>query len=264
MKPGIYYGMPFAEYTAIKAFSFSGAKELNKSPAHYKIWVNSNDDKDSLDRIRFRAVHLSLLEPGEYAKQVLFYEGHGATKAVKEIKAEAALSGKIALPIKDKEIIAGLTEAFLTDKYVSDRLKSAYFEVTVIWVCPDTEVLCKGRIDVLSPFGIFDIKNFSNILSDRSIAMQKSQSYYHWQIEHYRQGLCANGLQIHQDKTGIIWVELDPPFDVRVDELAPGDLEKAAQDLHDLKMIYSTCIQTDAWPKKDCPPRVIPLAYWPD
>lgn len=71
VEPGIYFGMPEADYHAARGLSCSGAKKLAISPLHYWHHVinpNRRPVAPSPQMLFGSAVHCRLLEPGRFAE----------------------------------------------------------------------------------------------------------------------------------------------------------------------------------------------------
>lgn len=194
-KPGIYFNMPDAEYFAIEAMSASGVKDMLISPLNYQCKAMNgahNDDTDA--KIRGKAYHCFILEGVEaYEKRFAFKpEGMSfATKDGKAWRAEQQEAGKMIVKQEvDDEIRA--TAKIIDAAGLTKGFEGGHSEVVILWHHPDTDVLCKAKIDYLKPSWIVDLKTFSNtqqreIKSAVNMAMAYNKMYI--QPVHYLRGL---------------------------------------------------------------------------
>lgn len=69
MKPGVYEGIPNAEYHAGPGISKSGLDLVHRSPMHYNAVVTAANDRTPTPAQEIgTAVHMAILEPEEFAK----------------------------------------------------------------------------------------------------------------------------------------------------------------------------------------------------
>lgn len=69
MKPGIYAGIPNAEYHGGEGISKSGLDLIHRSPMHYKFATSSaNDNEPTASQALGTAFHALILEPEEFTK----------------------------------------------------------------------------------------------------------------------------------------------------------------------------------------------------
>src|SRR5690606_28865958 len=69
MKPGVYAGIPNAEYHGGPGISKSGLDLIHRSPLHYKAVVDgANDNEPTAAQMIGTAAHALILEPAEFAK----------------------------------------------------------------------------------------------------------------------------------------------------------------------------------------------------
>lgn len=69
MKPGVYEGIPNAEYHSGPGISKSGLDLIHRSPLHYNAVVTAANDRTPTPAQEIgAAVHMAILEPAEFAK----------------------------------------------------------------------------------------------------------------------------------------------------------------------------------------------------
>lgn len=245
-KPGIYHGVPFAEYLEWEAASKSKLFAMRRTPRHSTVQQPPTDAMDfgSL-------VHTLLLEPENF--EALYAVGPDVdTRASKEWKAWAVCQSAPNL-LKPGEMKAALAaEAVALSKPAVAALLDAEgdAEVSFVWNCPETGVLCKGRADKWLPGEsiALDVKTTTDASTD-AFRRTVLNFGYHYQAAHYLHGMIACGLRprrfIH------LVIESKAPFECKLYELDEAWLEVARLELPAMLRLYDECTRSGIWPGYD-------------
>lgn len=182
LKPGIYLDIEddFVRYFDNPAFSNSDAKNLLISPAIY--WRHSNlnpkkTEQGQTDPMRFgNAHHCLMLTPEIFRTRYLVQPGdkymrNDRRKVVNRIDYD---NMKAAIEVIRADAIAG---RFVHKDY-------GYPEVTVIWPCPRTGILCKSKHDFFSWNCSVDFKSAKEV-SDGFLINSCRRLRYPMQHYHY-------------------------------------------------------------------------------
>jgi hypothetical protein len=269
MKPGIYRGMPFDEYLAIDAFSNSMATALRRSPAHLKASLEQKPDRDC-----FRlgsAMHTYALE-GETAFCASYCIA-GQCSAMKKdgyrcdnsgtlrnagqwfcgVHGKTRVNDDARLVLKPEEFdqVRGMGNACASHPMLGKLLADSegFREVTVLWLCPLTGILCKARPDAVAckrePWVVPDLKSTRDA---RRNAFMKSlfQFGYFTQAAHYLEGLQLNGVTVNHFVFGA--VENTPPYACQPYRIEDDVVQAGRNELARLKVLYARCRETNEWP----------------
>jgi len=249
----IHYDMSFNAYRRLDGWNWSKIKLLvNGSPKHVKHAVGTEDDGDTTGRLKLRAVHTMTLEPHNFERDYLVYDGplSKATRNTKAYKTFVAENGgKHVLLPADVEEIKATAAAYRAHPVVAEFLADGKPEVTLTWTHPATGLPCKGRLDWLTPTAIPDLKGLGTA-HPRQVGSLVAKNLYHGQLAHYREGAAQNGLG--ELDTFIISGEGKGAQDVGVFDLGAGVAFSAlwsGQRLRERLMgKLAWCVEHDRWP----------------
>ncbi len=248
-EPGLYRGVPFADYLQWPTASKSSLWLMHeKSPAHV-MWAMKNP-KPATQAMRIgSATHHAVLEPDIFGERyVRGPEGSRATKAVKE--AEAAIlaerpDAQILKPV-EYDLCISLRDAVHAHPK-AHRLIDGEAEASATWVDEETGVRCKGRIDMISDKTptIVDLKTTRDA-SPRRFPRDFYNLGYHVQAAFYLEGAMRVGV----DATHfvIVAVEKDPPFGVALYDVSTEALLAGAEEARRLLRQWAKCEQAGSWP----------------
>lgn len=192
---GIYKDLPRHLYDAIDAVNASSIAPASKSGRLYARQVATNFSDNTEALIRGRAFALKCEDPEGWLDRVEV----GPTKTV---TAKAFLQ---AIEETDKEEVileAHIEQVEAMWEAVSQHPVAGQFwdtprltELTLIWTCPRTRVLMKGRIDWLFPDAGYhvDVKTIAGCTPWNVERAIKSYSYA-LKMAHYRDGIVNTGL----------------------------------------------------------------------
>jgi len=271
-EPGIYPNISGAVYASIDAINQTPLKIVGeRSPAHYR--ANVDQPKEPSLAMEFgSAWHAAVLEPERFDAE---YAGMD-TKIDRRFKAgkiawaefEAENEGKTILQPGDMPRILAMREVLWDRADCRKMLRGngrPLHECAVVWNDRETGVLCKGRVDSITPEGfktwtcVVDLKT----CKDASFAgfRRTIASYgYDYQMAYYLDGLDAiapaGRLPI------IIAQETEYPYAVAIHELVENDLDFGrARYRSDLEQV-AACLKSGTWPGYPQGPKLCPIPPW--
>jgi hypothetical protein len=261
MTPGIYSGIPFADYLAIKAVNSSALRLARKSMAHVKAALDGKIGVETRATDFGRLVHTLTLEPATFENLYVVDPGAEAFrtaegKVSKNYRNTTAFSewaktqaGREIVSPDDLQRARNAAAAVAANErareLLSTGLESAESEVTVVW--DDDGVLCKARVDRLGRC-IADLKTTADASEfERSIGKYD----YGIQAAFYQRGVkAATGEDLD---FAIVAVESEEPHGVKAAPLSRFELAP----LHDVVSRYLTdvrrCQLSDTWPGYESP-----------
>lgn len=252
-REGLVLGMPESEYHhGGPEFSSSAAKEILKSPAHYKhIYIDGNrTEKKAFDV--GTAVHAKVLGVGAqaiaYPEELLSASGSiiAKTKVWAEEQREAGL-----IPVKraELELIDAMSEAVLAHPDARPALEAAGWpEASVFATDPETGLPLRCRFDYLAEghhVGI-DLKTAGRGASLRQFTRAIEDFGYDVQHGHYVH--TAQLAELPVETMAFIAIETDPPHGVNVIVLDQGWSEMAMQRARRARLRYAECLASGEWP----------------
>jgi len=256
-KPGIYHDVLFETYLGWKAVSNSRMGRARRSLLHYKEQIIKETQSLSLGRL----IHCGVLEPLAVAMRYAVmppYEndagnctGQGkqsTSKATKYYEAKAtafrtANADKEIVEQSDYDVLIGINRSLMRSErareYLSERGQA---EVSLVWVDPETELLCKARVDFLNS-AINDLKSCVDAVEfSKSIA-----SYgYHRQGAFYQYGYAVLTGEIKPFR--LIAVEKTSPFGVRAAPLSDEALQVGESEVRELLRAIADAYDSNEWP----------------
>lgn len=173
--------MTNAQYHSQRSFiSHSGMIELLRSPAHYFEYL-INPREESSPSV-WTAIHAAVLEPEEYAKQYISYDGHRRGKAWDEFKAAHA-SHQI-LTASEVRVIEGATASVreFSDFPLWPAIRAGEPEKSIFWTDEKSGARCRIRIDCLTPHVIFDLKSIDDARPEK---VQRQIAHMDYDLQAY-------------------------------------------------------------------------------
>ncbi len=250
VEPGIYTGIPMAEYQAWDAVNNSLLKVLtNKTPKHAKYY--KENPPESTPALYFgNALHTYILEPEIFKERFAIKPPcDKRTKGGKVIYQEwlaTVPEGQSIIDESDyREIV--VMAAALKAKRVHHYIEGGEAEVCVVWIDKPTGLLCKCRIDYVHRDRAFliDLKSTVDASWDAfSMAIWRYQ--YHQQAGMYFEGWrAATG-----DSGAFIFVpmEKDEPFESAAYEAGDDIIEAGRIAFRHAITKYKQCLELDEWP----------------
>ena len=236
--------MPEPEYLAHPALSASGAKQLLKSPAHFKLppWFSDAADLGS-------AFHTETLGVGQ--EVVVIDAASWRGKEAQEAQAKARAEGKAPILAKDVPTVKAMAEAVRTHPTASRLLEQpGRPEVSAFWN-DDEWVQRRCRVDYLTDSGI-NVDRKSTVSGTRS-KIQRSVIDYGYDLSAAWYEDVLRGVGVDLTATAFVFVEKTPPYRVRVVELSPDFIDRGRRLATRALEIYRDCVEADQWPNYDDP-----------
>lgn len=243
MKPGIYDGIPNADYHADPALGSTSLKTLaTKSPAHYKWSLNHSDHKPQYDF--GSAAHSWILE-GDREQIAVVKADNWKAKAAQEARIQARAEGKY--PVLAREFAAiRIMRLNIMDHpeawcMIADDTTAV--ESSIFW--EDDGIYLKCRPDALNRHGIWDLK--TTVSANPSDFGRTAVRYgYHQSAAHYMDGVERAGLG--RQRFRFVLVEKEPPYAVSVVQLEPTAEGLGAELNESAKATWKSCMETNRWP----------------
>jgi hypothetical protein len=260
MKPEIRFGLSRAEYEGLPGDRFSRLKLIAKSPAHFKH--GAEEEQEDTDALKFgRCAHLAILEPEEFQRGVVIWDG--GTRRGKEWDAfREKHAGKEILTESESESLQGIRAAIQRADYARPYLVYGQSEVTLLWgaeVVPGHVMPVKGRLDYLTESAIVDLK-FVRCASPAAFGRQA------WDLSYLAQGaFYADG---YERATGrrlpfaFVAIEKTPPYCVGVYIMTEEQHAAGRAEYERWLATLSLCRLEDRWPGYVTGPTPLVLPPW--
>lgn len=266
IKPGIYPGVPFADYLGWDAVSQSTLKDYRKSALHAR-W-EATHPADSQELIRGHAAHIAILEPDRFAAEfAVAPKIDRRTAAGKAAWAafEGENEGKIILTEQEHELCQAWRMACLEHPIAKGIMDAkGPTELSVVWQDPDVGVLCKGRMDRVVTFAgwtmIVDLKTTGVSPSHQTWPREIHKWGYHVQAAFYVDGLDAHAKRNRQ--FAWITVEKNPPHDVVVFTAEEGLIEQGRREYKRLLARHKKALETNVYPGYSHKLETVGLPSW--
>lgn len=250
--PGVYRGIDYNEYASWQAVRASTLNACMKSLAHGReSELNPRPDTKAL---AFGTLfHTLILEPDKFNDRY----------AIAPNLDKRTVDGKLAWA-RFADDCLGKSSALARDVRVATEMRDGIFkcrdaaslingarskELSLVWRDQETNILCKGRIDLLSVLYnrtyIVDLKSTSDA-SKYAFRKQSESLGYYRSMAFYRWGL--NCLFPSNRRCAIIAVEKDPPYAVAVYELTENALIHGMDDMRLMLNKYAEAMRTSNWP----------------
>jgi exodeoxyribonuclease VIII len=254
----ITYNLSDADYRAFKAVSKSSLDWLVKSPAHYKhVVIDGNRPEPTAAMETGKAFDSLLLTPSVFhSEYVQAPDIRRGTKAWTEF--EEAHQGKTLLKPDEWNRIHAMRDSVMNNATAAELLLGAKTQVSFKWADEETELLCKGRADLVTSDGILcDVKSTSDG-SLEGFSKSIASFGYHRQAAMYLDGL---GDSVG-DQFYFICVEKEPPYLTAVYCLDRDAVRAGRQEYKSLLRRLQHCQNTNNWPGYSVGTQSISLPGW--
>lgn len=251
---GAHQNVPHATYHErhLGIVSQTALKLVNRSPAHYKAWVDGTAENEDSPALAFgRAFHCALLEPDvfheSYAVAPDFGDCRNAGNKNRRDKWREEHAGKEHLAADDGRTIIGMVASILSHPLAGKMIRNGVPEMTLKWSDPETKLTCRSRLDyyVERHAMILDAKSTLDA-RERPFMKQILDYNYHVQDALYRSA--AVELQLPIQHFVFVAVEKFPPYAVATHTLGAEGIGKgysaARRDIETL----AECMRTNTWP----------------
>ena len=240
--------MTRAEYEAVPALSYSGMKELLRSPAHFQHWKQNPRDETKALRLG-KATHAAYLTPDIWASAYKTLPAD-LDRRTKDGKAtyEAILAS-----LKPGDTLLANDEYELATEiaFAASRLTDNLVYRTGAWVerplfAKDKATPLKGIPDLIDSEGwIYDLKTTDDA-SERA-ALRTILNYgYHLQAAHYIRLAGANRSDIRGFR--LIMVEKDAPHLGAIYEIGGDLLALGNKEVDRAYSLFDRCTASGEWP----------------
>lgn len=245
--------VPEAEYhrRELGVASASVLKMLHeKTPAHYRAWIDDEDDGETPALAFGRAYHCCVLQPELFARTYAAMPNFGDLRSSRNRdKRDLWLSdrsGVIVLSSSDYDRAHAMRKALMQNRLAAGIFAEGHAEVTKRWVDPETGIECKKRDDWWRPGELLaDLKSTDDAGPD-AFARSVAKYGYHITHAHYVEGDTACGEP--SPNFLIVAQEKEYPYLAAVYQIDAAaeqrGYELRARGLQTLRR----CIDTDTWP----------------
>lgn len=252
--------MSEADYRAVPALSFSGAKDLMRSPALF-AWRIDHPRPDSTDFDLGHATESQLLGVGAPIVVALDAEGEPFASWVPKARAERDRirdAGGTPLLLEQAAAVDAMVRAVRSHPEAGKLLEPGrgHAQPSLFWTDDETQTAQRARLDWLIVEGddgrpeVIDLKTTTDVRR-RALAKTVDEYRYHWQDAHYTTGLAAHG--VDDVRFRFVFVEKSPPHLVRLVELDEDAWHTGARFMATARRLYAKCLVGDDWPAY--PPR---------
>lgn len=221
-----------------------------KSPAHYRAWIDSDDDSDTPAMMFGRAYHMRVLEPERFAEAYAIEPDFGDCR-YKDNKARrdawrAENADKVPLGADDARRIEAMYAALMAHPVAAGIMRTGQSEVTMRWVDEQTGVPCKARADWWVEGKFFMDLKTTDDASPAGFARSVVKYGYHVQHAHYADGAQACGEAIKNYL--ILAQEKEAPYACAVYHIDAAAEIRGFQLRERGLQLMKQCLDSDTWP----------------
>lgn len=258
------FNVPIELYHQGPGISSTGLKEILKSPAHYRAYIEEERDTEAL--MLGRVTHLAVLEPDVYAETVVVPPP--CDRRTKEGKAawehfQATTVGKVIVNSSMALQATQIRDAVRSNALAGKLLSGGAAEISAYWIDPRTGVLCKARADYLTATGlIVDLKTCQNA-RQKAFTSDVFKYQYHLSAAFYLDGFAS---VMGRGMKGFAWIAAEKarPFGVGF-YAADTEVLTAGRARYLVALErYAECLRTKSWPCYDEEFQNVTLPNWYD
>ena len=209
---GVFYNEPAEVYyrKRLDECNATGMKYMLRSPAHFKHYIEGQDDEDTPAKTFGRMFHCASLEPDVFASTycVLPEDAPRDLRRFRDAKKpsietldsidwwdrwESDNRGKVIVSKADYDKAQFMGQSVRRHPEAAGLLIGGRREVTMRWVDEETGLACKSRVDLYEP-GEFqmDLKSCTDA-SKEGFGRAVASYMYDMQGAHYLDGVRSNG-----------------------------------------------------------------------
>jgi hypothetical protein len=251
MKPGVYFDLGEADYSAVDALRSTFLREMLRTTP--KAAKERGPGEDSEAKRFGRLLHMVVLEP-DRAERDLIDEPEFKGVGSRAMRAEWLLrnAGKVPCKPKVREQLFAMRDSVLGDFRAGSIFKAqGRNEVSIVWDDP-LGFRCKARLDRMFREGprlaVVDLKSTRNAQSDLFMYDCAQYGYFTEALFYLRALDVTQGE--YERPFFFIAVEKVAPHRVEVYELRRSDRALAMQKMLRGMEIYGECLRTNEWPDK--------------
>lgn len=254
IEPGIYPGVPLEQYRRWQAWNPSLVKHARTSLLQVWHALHSPPAPPTPQQVLGAAEHCAVLEPDEFPRRYVLWQGRRAGKAYEQF--ELANAGMTILRDEEYDKCCAMRRAVVGHMVAAPIVTDpdAKRECSLCWDDPNTGLRCKGRVDLLSDC-IADLKTIREC-SDFRMTRECCDYHYHMSMAAYRSGVeVLSGKQL---PIRLVFVSSSAPHDVAVRSLEDDSLACGHERWCKCLAKIRRAIDLNHWPGV-CEDRVWPL-----
>lgn len=258
MSAEIVYGLPAEKYHATVALSKSGLDQFQRSPAHYKAWLEGAKEEATPAMVFGSAFHCAVLERDEYAKRYAIFEGDRRTKAGKEAYEALQASGATIITRETADAIEAMKLSLMAHPAAGKALYAGDTEVSVFDTVDGIKV--KARIDLLPDHrelydSLADIKTTQDA-SPAAFAKTAAQLRYHVQAAWY--------LRFFPMKRRFLFIAIEKtaPYECAVYEMDQAAIDQGNAEIDKQLEFFKSCQEFNSWPGYSTAIEKLTLPNW--
>lgn len=258
MSADLVYHMPAEQYHATVALSKSGLDQFQRSPAHYKAWLEGAKEEATPAMVFGSAFHCAILERDEYAKRYVIFEGDRRTKAGKEEYESLQASGATIITRETADTIEAMKLSLMSHPAAGKALYAGDTEVSAFNTFDTIKV--KARIDLLPDHrelydSLADIKTTQDA-SPAAFAKTAAQLRYHVQAAWY--------LRFFPNKRRFLFIAIEKtaPYECAVYELDQAAIDQGNAEIDKQLEFFKSCQEFNSWPGYSTAIEKLTLPNW--
>jgi hypothetical protein len=274
-EPGVYKGVPFADYLAWDAVSNSRLNLARRSLLHYKESVFT-EPSEAMRLGSF--VHCGVLEPEAVALRYVViprFEHYPDNKTqsgeqtsstnTKWYKAKvqefiAVNSDKEVIEQETYRTLLGINKALAKNRRAAEWLSEpGDTEVSIVWSDDETRLLCKARLDYIAGDRSF-VADLKTTRDAQGFAKAIANFGYHRQAAHYLDGVIA--LYGGNPEFRIVAVEPTPVYGVRSAPVNEDTIEIGRSEVRQALRAIANAYEKNEWPGYEDPSSWCLPAYY--
>jgi hypothetical protein len=250
---GLQTRVPYAKYRAIDAVNISSLKEMDHSPKRYQYRLDH--PKESKALTFGNAGHVAVLEPSRFMRDYAVWGERTKSGKLRPRNGKTydafveASAGKTILTEDEFNAAVELRDAVRGEPKALRYLKRGEPEVSMLWVDPGTQLLCKGREDWITVVDGCDVLVGLKTARDiRPIPFGNAAANlgYHLQWAYYFDGYVR--ITGRKPRLVEIVVENAPPYDVAVYRIQDDVIEVGRSDYQQHMLRLVDCRASGEWP----------------
>ena len=229
--------------------SCSGLKQILKSPAHLKNYLDGNRKDETAAQFLGSLIHTRLLEPERFADEYILSKYDRRNSA--EFRDFACKHReKIVLTSQEGSILEGIVKSVSSHRLANTLLSNNIPECSLIWEDDETGIWQKIRPDSL----ILDIGRQKICLDLKSTVSASKSEFsracfdydYDLQAAMYRTGLA----KCFKEEFSFVFlaVEKEAPFGVALYSIPQSMIDTGQRRYRKALNLYKQCLDTNTWP----------------
>lgn len=264
MKPGIYYDLTFEQYQAIPAINKSGLDYVMISPAHYQAYLAEQKNRKETPALALgKAIHCRVLEAKEFEKRYICEPPDAprrptssqinakkpSPETIDQIKwwneFDEQAQGRIILSEEHWMICNRIAEQVRKHPAAQEIFARGRSEVTIVWVDPLEQILCKARIDWLTDGILMDVKSAESAAPTewpRQVRKYNLHVQNAWYIDGWKEVAGEEAMFVFGA------YEKEEPFASGYYYCKPRVIELGRKMYRRALKKYAECLKTGLWP----------------